>query len=247
MERRRRKKPVNVAGIVIAVMIVAGLAGLVLFTIKKFEIKSIIITGSDKYTYEELYEYIFENRDDRNLLLFKYTNKRNEMPEIPFISKIAVEVKDSHTLEITVYEKTVVGYVSYKGTNMYFDKDGVVVEASTQVLLGVPEITGLEFDSIVMHQKLVVGDDGVFGTLLNVTQYLDKYNIPITGINVENDSSINVIMDDVTVKLGSDTHDMGIKIFELSCMLDKLSDKKGTLFMEDYKEGQEYITFIEKE
>ena len=247
MERRRRRKPVNVAGIVIAVLIVVCIAGLIIFAIKKFEIKSITITGSDKYTYEELYEYIFENRDDRNLLLFKYTDKRNEMPEIPFISKVAVEVKDSHTLEITVYEKTVVGYVSYKGTNMYFDKDGVVVEASTQVLLGVPEVTGLEFDSIVMHQKLIVGDDGVFGTLLDVTQYLDKYNIPITGIHVEDDSSINVVMDEVTVKLGSDTHNMGIKIFELSCMLDKLSDKKGTLHMEEYKEGQEYITFIENE
>ena len=247
MERRRRRKPVNIAGIIIAVMIVIGLIGLFIFVIKKFEIKSITITGSDKYTYEELYEYIFENRDDRNLLMFKYTNERNEMPEIPFISKIAVEVKDSHTLEITVYEKTVVGYVSYKGTNMYFDKDGVVVEASTQVLLGVPEVSGLNFDSIVMHQKLVVGDDDVFGTLLNVTQYLEKYNIPITEINVENDNSINVIMDEVTVKLGSDTHDIGIKIFELSCMLDKLSGKKGTLYMEDFKEGQEYITFIEKE
>lgn len=247
MERRRRKKPINVTAIVILVLIVAGLAGLFIFAVKKFEIKTITISGSDKYTYEELYEYIFENRDDRNLLLFKFTNERNDMPEIPFISKVAVEVKDSHTLDITVYEKTVVGYVSYKGTNMYFDKDGVVVEASTQVLLGVPEVTGLEFDSIVMHQKLVVGDDEVFTTLLNVTQYLDKYNIPITGINVENDNAIDVIMDEVTVKLGSDTYDMGIKIFELSCMLDKLSGKKGTLYMEDYKEGQEYITFIEKE
>jgi hypothetical protein len=76
---------------------------------------------------------------------------------------------------------------------------------------------------------------------------LDKYSIPITGINVENDSSINVVMDEVVVKLGSDTNDIGIKIFELSCMLDKLNGKKGTLHMEDYKEGQEYITFIEKE
>ena len=113
--------------------------------------------------------------------------------------------------------------------------------------MGIPEVTGLEFDSIVMHQKFVVGDDEVFGTLLNVTQYLEKYNIPITGINVEDHNSINVIMGEVTVKLGSDTHDMGIKIFELSCMLDKLVDKKGTLHMEEYKEGQEYITFIEKE
>lgn len=245
MERRRRRKPVNIAAIIILVILVLGIAGLFVFLVKKFEIKTITITGSDKYTYEELYEYIFENRDDRNVLLFQITNKRNPMPEIPFIAKVSPEVKDSHTLEITVYEKTVVGYVAYKGTNMYFDKDGVVVEVSTQVLKGVPQISGLNFDSIVMHEKLIVGDDSVFGTLLNVTQYLDKYSIPITGIHVGEDSSIDVLIEDVTVKLGKDTHDMGIKIFELSCMMDKLSGRKGTLHMEEYVEGQEYITFIE--
>ena len=81
MERRRRRKPVNVAGIVIAVLIVAAITGLVIFVIKKFEITSITITGSDKYTYEELYEYIFENRDDRNLLLYKYLF-RGHLPNI---------------------------------------------------------------------------------------------------------------------------------------------------------------------
>ncbi len=247
MERRRRRKPINVAGIVITVVLLLGLCGLVFFLYKNFKIHTITITGSDKYTYEELYEYIFADRDDSNVLLFKITNSRNEMPEIPFIAKVAVEVKDSHTLEVTVYEKTVVGYVAYKGTNMYFDKDGVVVEASTEVLSGVPEVSGLAFDRIVMHEKLIVGDDTIFETLLNVTQYLDKYHIPVSGIYVEDDSSIDVLLDEVTVKLGSDVHNMGIKIFELSCMLDKLTDRKGTLHMEEYVEGQEYITFIETE
>ena len=83
MERRRRRKPVNIAAIIILVVLVLGIAGLFVFLVKKFEIKTITITGSDKYTYEELYEYIFENRDDRNVLLFQITNKRNPMPEIP--------------------------------------------------------------------------------------------------------------------------------------------------------------------
>ena len=247
MVRRRRRKPVNIAGIVIAVVLLLGLVGFVFFLYNNFKITTITISGSDKYTYEELYEYIFEDRDDRNVLLYKITDRRNSMPEIPFISKVVVEVKDSHTLEITVYEKSVVGYVSYKGTNMYFDKDGVVVEASTEILPGVPMVTGLDFDHIVMHEKLIVGDDTVFETLLNVTQYLDKYHIPINGIYVGEDSSIDVVIDDVAVKPGKDSYDMGIKIFELSCMLSELAGRKGTLHMEEYVEGQEYITFIESE
>ena len=77
MERRRRRKPINKAGIIIPVLMILVIAGLIFFLYKKFQIKDITISGSDKYTYEELYEYIFENRDDRNVLLFKLTDKKN--------------------------------------------------------------------------------------------------------------------------------------------------------------------------
>ena len=46
---------------------------------------------------------------------------------------------------ITVYEKAVIGYIRYMGCNMYFDKDGIVVESSTETFEKVPEIIGLKF------------------------------------------------------------------------------------------------------
>ena len=43
------------------------------------------------------------------------------------------------------------------GCNMYFDKDGIVVESSTDLYENVPQIDGLKFDSIVINTKLDVG------------------------------------------------------------------------------------------
>lgn len=247
MERRRRNRRPKWRPIVITVVLIAvlGVAGFLIF--REFKITTINISGSDKYTYEELYQYIFEKRNDRNVLLFKYTDSKNPMPEIPFIAKVDIEIPDSHTLDITVYEKTVVGYVVYKGNNMYFDKDGVIVESSTQVLEEVPQITGLEFDYIVLYEKLNVPDPEVFQTLLDITQYLDKYMIEVEVINVEEDSSIDIMIGDVKVMLGQNDFNMGSRIYELSCMLDELKGLKGTLHMEEYTEGTEYITFTEGE
>lgn len=45
-----------------------------------------------------------------------------------------------------MYEKNIVGYVHYLGKNVYFDKDGIVVESSDQEIEGVPLIKGLTFD-----------------------------------------------------------------------------------------------------
>lgn len=247
MERRRRGGRHKWQVMLVAVILLAGLgvAGFLVF--REFKITTINISGSDKYTYDELYQYIFENRNDRNVLLFKYTDRKNPMPEIPFIAKVDIEIPDSHTLDITVYEKTVVGYVVYMGNNMYFDKDGVIVESSTQVLEEVPQVTGLEFDYIVLHEQLNVPDAEVFQTLLDITQYLDKYLIEVEAINVEEDSSIDIMIGDVKVKLGQNDFNMGNRIYELSCMIDELKGLKGTLHMEEYTEGTDYITFTENE
>lgn len=72
---------------------------------KYFRIKEINISGSDKYTYEELYNYIFKDRNDKNMILFKYTDKKAPKPEIPFIAKTVIDIKWPSTINITVYEK----------------------------------------------------------------------------------------------------------------------------------------------
>lgn len=244
---RGRKKNIGLIGLFVGIIIALVLIGITYIGYKQFKIEKITIGGSDKYTYEELYEYIFADRNDTNILLFRFTNSRNEMPEIPFISKVEIEIKGSHELEITVYEKSIVGYVEYKGTNMYFDKDGVVVEASTKQLAEIPLIKGLEFNSIVMHQKLEVADDAIFTDLLDVTQYLDKYGIVMDYIKVGEDNEIDVKIGDVVVKLGKNDYNMGEKVYELSCLKDKLIGLKGTLHMEEYDSDKEYITFIESE
>ncbi|MGN0375227.1 MAG: cell division protein FtsQ/DivIB [Butyrivibrio sp.] len=245
MERRHRRNPAGKRILIFAIVFAVLLAGAGFYVYNEFKITTVNITGSDKYTYDELYEYIFEDRDDRNVLLFKFTDSRNPMPEIPFIAKVDIDVTGTHTLDITVYEKTIVGYVTYKGTNMYFDKDGVIVECSTQVLPEVPRVQGLKFDSIVMYEKLNVPDGEVFKTLLDITQYLDKYSIDVDGIYVGENSSIDIILGDVTVKLGKNDYNMGVRIYELSCMLEELKGLKGVLHMEEYGEGTDYITFTE--
>ena len=111
MDRGRRKSKAGLIALVVVLVVILALAGVAYIGYKQFKIEKITIEGSDKYTYDELYEYIFADRNDKNILLFKFTDSRNEMPDIPFISKVAIEVKGSNTLEITVYEKSIVGYV----------------------------------------------------------------------------------------------------------------------------------------
>lgn len=51
----------------------------------------------------------------------------------------------------------------------YFDKDGIIVESTSETLPGVPKIAGLSFGHIVLHQPLPVEDISVFNEILNLT------------------------------------------------------------------------------
>lgn len=241
-KRRIRRKTVVLT--VIALFILAATASFI-YIKEKYKITEVIITGSDKYTYEQLYKYVFENRNDSNLLLFKYTNSRAPKPEIPFISKVDYVTKAPGTIEVTVYEKSIVGYVEYKGTNMYFDKDGMVVESSTEVFDDAVKVEGLEFRSIVVYEKLQVPDEKVFAVLNDLTQYLGKYGIKVDTIGVDGDNSLSVTIGEVLVLLGQSDAALADKVYELGCMAEKLAGLKGTLYLDKFDGNQSNIIFKE--
>ena len=61
-----------------------------------------------------------------------------------------------------MYTKRAWWAVSYMSSYMYFDKDGIIVESSSQKLPGIPWITGLKFGHIVLYQKLPVESERGF-------------------------------------------------------------------------------------
>ena len=243
----KRKKKIRLAPIIILACVIALAAGGIIVFRTCFKITEVTIEGTDIYTYEELYSYCFQDRNDDNMLLFKWTNSQADDPVIPFISKIVYETKGNHTIAIQVYEKNIAGYTEYKGTNMYFDKDGLVVESSKEIFEGVPKVTGLNFTSVVLYNQLEVDNPEAFSVIQNLWQYLGKYDITVDCINVDGDNTYSVYMGDVIVSLGAYDNKMGDKINELSCMIVQLSGMKGTLYLDDFDGTGENIIFKETE
>lgn len=53
------------------------------------------------------------------------------------------------------------------------------MESSSENYEDVPQITGLDFKSIVLDAKLEVGNDAVFSQILELTQAFDKYQLGV--------------------------------------------------------------------
>lgn len=156
---------------------------------------TITFTGSDRYTSKELEEYFFSKKTDRNPFVFLFKSKFCDKIQIPFVETYDVEMLSLTDYKVTIYEKSVVGYINYMGSNMYFDKDGIVVESSGKILENVPLITGINFDYIILHQKLPVENQQIFTILLEITQLIEKYQINTDKIYISTDFEISLTLD----------------------------------------------------
>ena len=153
-----------------------------------------------------------------------------------------VEVVSPDTIRIKVYEKALAGYVENLERYMYFDKDGTVVEISSVKTAGIPQITGLTFDYIVLNEKLPVDDEAIFYKILSVTKTLTKYKLSADRIHFDSRKNMTLFFEDVKVAFGSDEL-LDEKIMLLQTLLPELVGQSGTLNLQNYDENTASIPF----
>ena len=215
------------------ILAIVLLIGILLFAT---QIKEIEVTGNQHYTEEQIIDLIFDEKWSKNSAYCYYENKFQEPKSIPFIEEYKVEFQSPSKVRVVVFEKSVVGYVSYMSSYMYFDKDGIIVESSVEQLPGIPWITGMEFGHIVLHQPLPVANQDIFDQILNLTQVLSVNGVRVDKINYNSFLEAELTIGDIIVELGNDD-DLNGKVSELSDILPELTGLSGTLYLDSYDEN----------
>lgn len=218
----------------------------VFFFLHSCEVTNVTVQGNVHYTADEIKDIVMEDKLSYNSVLLSMKYKHKAVKNIPFVEKIDVEVIDNHSVNITVYEKALAGYVNYLGSYMYFDKDGIVVESSDSRTVGIPEVAGLTFDHIVLYEKLPVKDDNVFQEILDMTQLLGKYEISADKIQFDSNMDMTLHFGNVRVTLG-DKANLDEKVMRLPYMLPSLEGESGVLHLENFQENTKVTTFTRDE
>ena len=226
---------------VVAAAVLLACAGMTLILVG-YRVTNVEVVGNSHYTEQEITDMVLKgNVFDNSLLLnIKYRNKSIE--DIPFVEKMDVEVKSNDTIRIMVYEKKLAGCISYLGNFMYFDREGIVVESSPQITQGVPEITGLRFNHVLLYEQLPVERSEIFQEILELTQLLDKYEIIADKIYFDTNNNVTLYFGDARVLIGSKSH-IDEKIMQLSVIVPSIQGKAGVLDMREYETGTTTLTF----
>ncbi len=244
MRKKRRRKKIGRV-ILTALLIIALVTALgAILVWKVFVVKSVTVKGNEIYSDKQIEDWVLDKEYSWNSLYVYFENKLNKTEEIPFVDSLQIHLKSPQKLEITVEEKGILGYlyVPSLGKNAYFDKDGFVVEISSEIIAGVTKISGLSVDTAELYKKLSIGDNSkLLRTLLNVTQLLKKYEqIPET-ILIEN-SNVYLNYGQIQVNLGSGT-DLNEKILRMDQILPQLDGASGMLHLETWSDNNTDIYF----
>lgn len=233
----KSKKRIIIFVILFGILLLAGSIMIGIFTVNTVEVE-----GNEHYTKDEIKELIIDTKYTHNTLYLFWKYKYTDTKEIPFIDTVEVEILTPGKVKIRVYEKNIVGYIKYLENYMYFDKDGIVVESSTEILQDVPFITGLNFDHIILHERLPVEEPSIFKTILALTQSIKKSDIVPDKIFFDKDTNIILYYEKVRVLLG-DNSNLEEKIVRLQYLLPDLTGLSGSLHMENFNKDTENITF----
>lgn len=209
-----------------------------------FNVEDITVTGSTRYTDAQIEDMVMDGPLGHNslYLYLKYHNKAVE--DVPFVERMDVSIDSPEKVTINVYEKATAGFVKYLGRYMYFDRDGIIVESSTEMISGIPYVTGLDFDECVLYEPLPVKNDEVFSTILSITQLFDKYDIRADRIYFNDDMEITLYFGDARVLIGT-MDNIDEKMMKLKSIISSIVGLSGELHLENYSVDKDegYVTF----
>ena len=228
-------------GVLIASIVIVCLAAAALVVVSVFRVQNVSVEGNVHYTSEEIEAMVLTDRLSYNSLYLSLKYRNKEIRDIPFIETMSVRVDSPDSITIRVYEKSVAGYVEYMGRYMYFDRDGIVVESSETRTEGIPQVTGIRFDHVVLYEELPVENTDIFQEILSITQMLSKYQITTDKIYFNESNEITLYFDNIRAKLGKDN--LEEKVMRLEQILPNLSGESGVLDLQNYSEDRKNVTF----
>lgn len=228
--------------LIIVLGIITTFLAIALFLSYHYAVRHVIVEGNKHYSAQEVQSMVLKGYLGDNSLYLSLKYKNKEIKGIPFIDTMDVIIVSNDTIKINVYEKALAGYVEYLGRYMYFDNDGMIVEAAKVTTKGIPQVTGLNFDHVVLYEKLPVENDEIFQNILTITKLLNKYDVICDRIQFDSSYNVTLGYGKVKVNIGK-LENLDEKLMQLPYILPSLEGESGTLDLQNYTQESKSVSF----
>ena len=226
---------------IIGLIIAAGWYFVTLHTVLD---ENVVVTGNVHYTAEEIKQMVLVDEKSRNSLYLQWAYKDKPIKDVPFIASMTVKVTAPDSIRIEVHEKKLAGYIVFLGENVYFDDAGVVMEITNTYTAGIPEISGILAEEVLIGEPLPVEDPSIFEDILEITKTLEKYSINAQKIEFDESRHITIKVKDLRFVIGQGTY-LNEKFERMAGILkeEEIIEKKGSIDLQNC-DGSKKFTAI---
>lgn len=236
-KQRVRKRTIYAAILIVMLASLLMIAFLLLFRVRKIEVE-----GNKYLSDQEIADWMEEDELSTNSLYLMIKYHLMEYERMPAMESVKVKMKNPWTMHVKVTEKVVAGYITIGDDAVYFDKDGIVLDKTTEWWEDVPRIEGLNISEVTLYKELPVSKENkkVFSNLLEMSESLKRWELAPGRIMCSGDG-LYLFFGNVCVALGDDG--FSEKIAQIPPILEKLGDQTGTLHLENYTEDSTTVSF----
>ena len=247
IKEQRKKKRRFIQFLKTLIIVLFVIAVIILIALKVFTVKKVVVEGNDLYEQQIIEDAVLNDDFSWNSLYVFLKYKFTDTDSIPFVDTMEISLDSPTTLHISVYEKGMLGYIYIPGINenAYFDKDGLVVETSSDIVPDVPRIDGINCDEVVLYEKLPI-EKSKLKEMLEVSQALKRESLVPDTITYGCEDEPVLSYGNVQVSMG-DNKLLTQKIERLKAILPSVEGSSGTLHLEDWTEQSTNIVFDKSE
>ena len=234
-KKSKKKKKINkkVIGF-FSILIIIGVIIALALTAPIFNITDIEVYGNNQITSNTI---ISLSRLKKGENIFKFNNSVQErIKENSYIDSVKISRKLPGKVAITVEERKIKYQTNLINSYVYIDKNGYILENSSERKEGIPLIVGLSAkeDELMNEKRLKTEDLEKINNIIKIVDASKAINIDnlITDINTEDKSNYVLYLESKNKKINiGDTSNLTNKMLYVQKMLENEEGKKGSLFV----------------
>lgn len=226
--------------------IVLGFIALILITvlyIASFTLKTVVVAPCGYMNEAYVEKMIKENCPFNNVLMLQLWNRFDKLPKDDCVRGYKIQRDGKHSVIVTVDEEIIAAGTLVDGEYVYFDTEGTVLTNVTGKITGVTIVEGLEFSNWKTGDKLTLDDPGKINKISNIKQYSEKYGIKVDRIVFDKGGNIVIYIDNLTIELGQGEY-LAAQFMNLPAIIAKLNGHGGVLYMKDFTNDNNTVTFM---
>lgn len=233
---KQRKKRIRNFRIIKYLMLICLFIALIIITMFSpiFNIKSIVVTGNEKITENEIISLSQIRLEENTYKINKY-KVRKMIKENAYIEEVTIKRKLPSELQISIVERKPTFMIEYGASFVYIDNQGYMLEINTEKL-EVPILQGLQTESteFIAGNRLNNNDLQKMNTVLKIMEISQNNDIAnlITRIDIENEQNYKILFEtkEKTAYIGDDSN-LNTKILTVKAILEKNEGIAGEIFV----------------